>query len=59
MSRAGQMIETHPGQPAVEANTLAEAIDSCFECAWTCTACAEACHRCERDCNEVLSGISA
>lgn len=43
MSRTGQMMEAHPGQAVVDANVLAEAIDSCFECAQNCTACADAC----------------
>lgn len=43
MTRAGQMIETHPAQAPVDADKLAKAIDSCLECAQTCTACADAC----------------
>lgn len=37
------MIETNPNAAPVDAGTLAELIDACFECAQTCTACADAC----------------
>ena len=43
MTRAQQMIETSPNEAPVDAGSLAELIDSCFECAQACTACADAC----------------
>ena len=42
MSRALEMLETHPRALSVEAGVLAACIDECFVCAQTCTACADA-----------------
>ena len=38
-----RMLETHPSGAAVDADALAELIDSCLECVQACTACADAC----------------
>ena len=43
MTRAQDMLRTNPSGAAVDAEVLAELIDSCFECAQACTACADAC----------------
>jgi hypothetical protein len=42
MSRALEMLKTHPRALSVEAGVLAACIDECFVCAQTCTACADA-----------------
>ncbi len=47
MSCARRMLETNPSGAAVDAASLAECIEACFDCAQVCTAsCAEACPRC-------------
>ena len=38
-----RMLQTHPSGAAVDADALAEVIDSCLECVQVCTACADAC----------------
>ncbi len=43
MTHAQRMIETNPNPAPVDAVTLAECIEACFDCAQTCTACADAC----------------
>jgi hypothetical protein len=43
MNHAKRMIETNPSPAPVDAPTLAECIEACFDCAQTCTACADAC----------------
>src|SRR5215212_3045211 len=43
MTRAREMLDTHPGSAAMDTDALIECIDACFECAQTCTACADAC----------------
>jgi hypothetical protein len=43
MTHAQQMIETHPGEPAVDAGVLSRCIEACYDCAQSCTACADAC----------------
>jgi hypothetical protein len=67
MTHAEQMIETNPSPTVVDAASLAECIDACFDCDQTCTACADAClgegdfqmlARCIRldlDCAEICS----
>ena len=42
MSRAREMLATHPRAPSLDADVLAACIDECFTCAQTCTACADA-----------------
>ncbi len=37
------MIETNPSGGMVDAATLAECIEACFDCAQSCTACSDAC----------------
>ena len=43
MNHAKRMIETNPSPAPVDAPTLAECIEACFDCAQACTACADAC----------------
>jgi Domain of Unknown Function (DUF326) len=43
VTHAQQMLQTHPGSSAVEASTLVECIEACYDCAQSCTACADAC----------------
>ncbi len=43
MTYAQRMIETNPSGAAVDASTLVECIEACFDCAQACTACADAC----------------
>ena len=43
MSYAQKMIQTNPSGAAVDAATLVECIEACFDCAQACTACADAC----------------
>jgi hypothetical protein len=43
MTHAQQMIETHPGEPAVDVGVLGPCIEACYDCAQSCTACADAC----------------
>jgi hypothetical protein len=43
MTHAQRMIEANPSPAQVDAPTLAECIEACFDCAQTCTACADAC----------------
>jgi hypothetical protein len=43
MAHALQMIETRPGEPAVDAVVLSRSIEACYDCAQSCTACADAC----------------
>ena len=43
MTHARRMIEANPTPAPVDAATLAECIEACFDCAQTCTACADAC----------------
>lgn len=43
MPRTQEMLQTHPSGSAVNAEALAEVIDSCLECTQACTACADTC----------------
>ena len=43
MTHAQQMLQTNPSSAAVDAGTLVECIEACFDCAQSCTACADAC----------------
>lgn len=43
MTHARKMIETNPSGAMVDAATLAECIEACFDRAQTCTACSDAC----------------
>jgi hypothetical protein len=43
MTRAREMLDTHPGSAAMDADTLIECIEACFDCTQTCTSCADAC----------------
>jgi hypothetical protein len=43
MTHAQQMLQTHPSSVAVDASTLVECIEACYDCAQSCTACADAC----------------
>ena len=43
MTHAQQMVQTNPSQAPVDAGTLVECIEACFDCAQACTACADAC----------------
>jgi len=43
MTHARRMIEANPTPAQVDAATLSECIEACFDCAQTCTACADAC----------------
>ena len=43
VTHAQRMIETNPSGAAVDAQTLVECIEACFDCAQSCTACADAC----------------
>lgn len=43
MTNAQRMIETNPNHTPVDAATLAECIEACFDCAQVGTACADAC----------------
>jgi hypothetical protein len=43
MSHAQAMLETHPTGAEVDAATLLECIEACYDCAQSCTACADAC----------------
>ena len=43
MTHARQMVETNPSSPVVDAGTLVECIEACFDCAQACSACADAC----------------
>ncbi len=43
MTHVRKMIETNPSGAVVDAATLAESIEACFDCAQTCAACADAC----------------
>jgi hypothetical protein len=38
-----QMVQTNPSQAPVEASTLVECIDACFDCEQACASCADAC----------------
>ena len=43
MTHAEQMLQTNQSSAAVDASTLVECIEACFDCAQSCTACADAC----------------
>ena len=43
MIHAEQMLQTNPSSAAVDAPTLVECIEACFDCAQACTSCADAC----------------
>ena len=43
MTHTQQILQSHPSGAAVEATTLAECTEACFDCAQTCTSCADAC----------------
>jgi hypothetical protein len=43
VTHAEQMLQTNPSSAAVDASTLVECIEACFDCAQSCTACADAC----------------
>ena len=43
MTHTHQMVQTNPSQASVDASTLVECIEACFDCAQSCTACADAC----------------
>jgi hypothetical protein len=43
MTHARQMMEGHPGEPALAAAVLVRCIEACYGCAQSCTACADAC----------------
>ena len=43
MTHVQRMVETNPSGPIVDAGTLVECIEACFDCAQACTACADAC----------------
>lgn len=43
MSSTQAMLDTHPGDFALDAHQLTRAIDAMVECASTCTQCADAC----------------
>lgn len=38
-----QMLQTHPGTPALNRDALLECIQACFDCAQSCISCADAC----------------
>jgi hypothetical protein len=42
MSYAREMLETYPGTVALDAATLVECIEACFDCDQSCSACADA-----------------
>src|ERR671918_421134 len=37
------MLQTNPSSATLDASTLVECIEACFDCAQSCTACADAC----------------
>lgn len=43
MTHAQQMLQTSPSGAAVDASTLVECIEACFDCAQSCTAFADVC----------------
>ena len=43
MTHAQRMIETNPRGAAVDAQTLVECIEACFDCAQSCLDCADVC----------------
>ena len=43
MTHAREMLDTYPGAAALDASTLVERIDACFDCSESCNACADAC----------------
>jgi hypothetical protein len=43
VTHAQQMLQTNPSSAAVDASTLMECMEACFDCAQSCTACADAC----------------
>jgi hypothetical protein len=43
MSRAQQMLQTHPRGIQIDTGVLAACIQACYECAQCCTSCADAC----------------
>ena len=43
MTRAAEMLRTHPRPPQVDVEALASCISECFDCAQACAACADAC----------------
>ena len=38
-----QMLQTHPGRPALDRDALLQCIQACFDCAQSCISCADAC----------------
>src|SRR5215216_1809649 len=43
MTHAREMLDTHPGTAAMDADALIECIEACFDCSQSCSACADAC----------------
>jgi len=43
VTHAQQMLQTNPSSAAVDASTLVECIEACYDCAQSCTARAGAC----------------
>jgi hypothetical protein len=43
VTHAQQMLQTNPSSATVDASTLVECIEACYDCAQSCTACADAC----------------
>ncbi len=43
VTRVQQMLRTNPSSAAVDASTLVECVEACFDCAQSCTTCADAC----------------
>jgi hypothetical protein len=43
MTRAREMLDTHPGSIAMDTAALVECIEACFDCAQWCSAGADAC----------------
>jgi hypothetical protein len=42
MTHAREMLEAYPGRVALDAATLVECIEACFDCEQSCSACADA-----------------
>ena len=43
MTHTQQMVQTNPSQASVDASTLVECIEACFDCEQSCASCADAC----------------
>ena len=43
MSRANDMLNTHPRQIQIDVAVLTRCIEECYDCAQTCASCADAC----------------